>query len=190
MAKPLRAPVGPAEDRIAAFVAIEALNLWTGFARSFYLSSALGARTLAGQPVVLNAASISTRHDAIGFAVLYFKPRANPAGPWTWLDEPAWRQPKTLVRLVGALGASNEPQVLAAFGIPCSVFKQLPRVRNFYAHRGKDTARQVDKVARSLRMAAARHPSNLICSRAPSRPQNVVCDWLDELRVVIDTMSA
>jgi hypothetical protein len=85
----------PERDSAVAYVAIEALNAWALFSRSFYLSCALGARTENNHRISITAATT----DHIGLAISHYKKWAKPnaAGVWHRRDEPAWHDPNVLM---------------------------------------------------------------------------------------------
>lgn len=179
-------PVTAERDRVVAFVTIETLNLWASFARAYYLSCLLGAKRDTGQRVKVTVPSIRTTTDAIAFAMNLLKPKKTP--PWGRRDEPSWHDPRNLLKLLTECGASNLIQAQAAFSYPTSVFRDLPVVRNFFAHRNEESVRKTADVARSLGVSATLRPSEILCSRLRSRPQNVLSDWLDDLSNVIESL--
>lgn len=180
-------PVTPERERVVSYVTIEALNLWASFARAYYLSSALGARIRAGGRVTVQLQGIRTPGDAITFSVVKIQ-RRRGTGPWKRRDEPAWHDPNTLLTLFGYLGASNLNEVHRAFGYQTGVFRQLPTFRNFFAHRNEETARKTADIARGYGLSPRLRPSEVLCTRSVGRPQNILADWLDDLRNVIQLM--
>jgi hypothetical protein len=180
-------PVAASSDRLVAFVTIETLNLWASFTRSFYLSCTLNARRITGSKVVLTAASFHTTADAITFAVKNLTGRKG-SGPWRRRDEPTWHNPQTVLTLFTVTGASNLAVVQAGLSYPTSLFTMLPTARNFFAHRNEETAQKALALARALVVPTTARPTEVLCSKAPGRPQNVLSDWLDDLKNVADLM--
>jgi len=177
--------VGSKEDRVVSYVAIEALNLWASFVRSYYLSCVLGVKTRAGLKITISMPGISTASDAVIFSIRRMKPGVNTAQKLYRRDEPAWHEPHTILTLLAALGSSNLSQVHAALGYRTSAFKHLPTFRNFFAHRNEDTAKKTVQIARSYGISTKLRPSEILCTRLGRRPQNVLADWLDDVRNVI-----
>ena len=173
-----RPPIHDADDRTIAFVAIEALNLWAAFVRSFYLSCVHNARRESGGRVSVSVAGLQNNVAAIAFSKTIAKA--------TRRGEPIWHEPGTLSKLLGAAGASNISQVHAAISYQPYVFKALPTIRNFFAHRNVVTAQKVTGVARDIGLNIRLRPSDLVCSILPGRPQNVLADWIDDLRNTIE----
>lgn len=176
---------GSKDDRVVSYVAIEALNLWASFVRSFYLSCVVGVKNRAGQKITISRPGVSTASDAIIFSIRRMKPWVNTAQKLYRRDEPTWHDPNTIITLLTALGSSNLSQVHAAFAYPTFVFKHLPTFRNFFAHRNEDTAKKTAQISRSYGMSARLRPSEFLCTKVRRRPQNVLSDWLDDIRNVI-----
>src|ERR1700722_11468589 len=89
-------PVAADRDRTITFVTVEALNLWASFARTFYLSCVLNAKTLSGPKVRLPAPGFQTAAQALDFSVKTFRPRVwqkKQGGPWPRREEPTWHDP-------------------------------------------------------------------------------------------------
>lgn len=185
----LSPPVGSSEVRIVAYTTIEALNLWAEFERSYYISCCLGCRNRGGRPVTVTATIISVQ-DAIEFAVRTTRSSTKATGPWKRRDEPDWLSPEILLKLLRALNSSNLATAQAALSYPSRVFKDLPTVRNFFAHRHEETARKVASVAHSHGLSSRRRPEELMCTRLPSRPENILTDWLDAIRIVAVALCA
>ncbi|MBE0564913.1 MAG: hypothetical protein IH621_03080 [Krumholzibacteria bacterium] len=179
----LALPIGAPEDRIIAYTAIEALNLWSEFVRSYYLSCCLGCRCRSGTPVTVGH-GFTTIEAAIGFAVTTIKSSRKSSGPWTRRDEPDWKVPHTLLKMLEEIDASNLDMARTALSYQTRVFKDLPTVRNFFAHRQEDTAKKVVAVAHSNGMSSRRRPAELMCTRLPNHPQNLLAGWLDDIRIV------
>jgi hypothetical protein len=182
-----RPPIDGQTDRLLAFAAIETLSLWAGFVRAYYISCSLGARLLNGSRVLIAQPGILTGSDAVRFAAQRIK-RKSLGVAWRPLDEPSWRQPTTLLRISSAIGFSHNGQVTAAFSTATKVFDDLPEFRNFYAHRSEVTAGQVTALATAWGITARLHPSEVIASYLPGRPQNVIADWIDDVATVIDLL--
>lgn len=180
----------PEIDRRTAFVAIESMNLWSSYCRFFYLSAALGAKDSGGTRIVSSAGRFRSQDDALTFVIHRVRPNLkSKSAPWSWFDEPKWGDPTEFGRAVGELGPSNLGAVQAAISLQTDVFLHLPKFRNFYAHRAAVTARKVRGVARDYLMSPTLHPTWILNGYAPSRPQTILCDWLDDLKTVIELMA-
>ena len=183
-------------DRLVAFAVIETLNTWAAFCRSFYLSCVFRAERANGTRVTLGKEThIVTRDQAIEFAVLTTRGQTyvkNHKGPWKWRDEPNWYDPRVITALSPRLALSNLAQIQAAFGIPTAVFSEMPVFRNFFAHRNQDTASRVRTVIAAnytaFGFSKRTTPSVFLCARIPGRPQNVLADYIDDIRNVTALM--
>jgi hypothetical protein len=184
----MTAPLDSASERTVAYVTIEIVNLWSSFCRAYYLSCCLGTMTAGGHRVVVNAGRFHSTMEAIGFAVEIAGRGRNKTGPWRRMEEPAWHVPATFLRVQQALQPSNLVNMHNAFSYSTTAFDDLRTLRNFFAHRNEDTARGVLGVARNNGISPRLHPADVICSRASNRPQSLVSDWLDDVRVVAQDM--
>lgn len=182
-------PLDEEEKRAIAFATIEALNMWGMFARAFFLSCALGARDPNGARIVTNA-PIANYDDAITFAVHAAKPQLRAKkGPWTHWDEPTWHDTHIFLSLMTQLSPNNLGSITGAMGYPTTVFRDLPTCRNFFAHRCEATAVKVSRVARRNGINPSLRPMDVLSSRLAQRPQNVLADWIDDLRTIIELMT-
>lgn len=175
-------------ERTIAFVAIEAHNLWALFVRSFFLSCVIHCRHGSGHKVVVTHPSMGSVPDALRFAIGRMKSHLKGKPALLRRDEPAWHDPGVVLTLLREAKSSNLAQVDAAFGYRTRVFQDLTLCRHFYAHRNEDTEARAVQLARAYGMAPTRRVTDLLCSRAPSRPQTVLLDWLDDLRIVVELL--
>lgn len=174
----LQPPLVASDDRLVAFVTTECLTLWSNFARSFYLSCMHGAKRISGGRVAVAGVAVNSNSDALNFSRLQF--------PYRRKNEPIWHEPKTLVKLFQAAGASNLTQVQAALSVSPKVFKELPAIRNFFAHRCEETAKNAASLARRLGVGVGLRPCEIMCAQLPGRPQGVLADWIDDIRNAIE----
>lgn len=180
-------PINAAKDREVAFAVIEAHNLWSSFARAFYLSCALSTRSSSGKRILASGVRFKGKADALLYAVRLLK-TPTFKGNVTGRDEPTWHRPANIVTLFRAAGMSNVPDVQAALCYPTVYFDLLPKARHFYAHRNADTRMNAESIARSLGLSVRLRPTEIMCSRLPLRPQHVLADWLSDMRAVVDLL--
>lgn len=178
-----RVPVSREVDRAVAFATIELLNCWAGFSRSLYFSACFGSRDVRGGRI-LTTLSLRDVLDAQLFAAQRFTRRRLQRGAVTHRDEPNWLQPSTLITLLDDIGATNLGTVTTALAGKSRVLTDLPSVRNFFGHRGQDTARKAAAVGRNYGMPGHLHPAELCVSFAPGRPQSIIRDWAADLREI------
>jgi hypothetical protein len=173
--------------RRAAFVLLESLNLWASFVRSYYLSCVLEARRDTRPRVRLGVPGVRTPEDAIHFAVVQVagkKPKANRV--YTWWDEPTWYKRETLAKLSSQLKMSNDLEIQTALSIPSPAFTDLVVYRHFFAHRGMATVSNARALAPQYGQPKSLHPAEVVCGFAPGRPQNIMADWLADMRVTVE----
>ncbi len=187
----LSMPADASADRSSAWLAVESLNLWAGFVRSYYLSGAIRSRTRSGSPVFFVAVTFPDARAAIKHAVLQAGRAIKKPAP-SRIDEPPWHNKRVVLPLFANVGASNLAQIQAAFSIPATFMDYLPAVRNFYAHRCDETYAKAAGVAVKLGLSTIPRlrPTEIMCSAMPTRPQNVITDWLDEMTAVVSHMCA
>jgi hypothetical protein len=174
-----------------AWAMIEALNLWAGFLRAYYLSATIHARTLSGVKITLSSASFSDLQAALRFAVQLQDPRFKKS-TISRRDEPAWHNVGNFLKLLRYVGVSNLARVQAGLSYSPTFMNHLPTIRNFYAHRCDDTFRRAGNVGIRLGLSATPtlHATDIMCARLPKRPQNIATDWLDDIGNVIDLLCA
>jgi hypothetical protein len=173
-------------DQTVAYVAIEALSAWSGFSREFYLSCAfLYPKTIRGQHVNHRQANILGERDALLYSIRQLKGKASGRGRIAPRDEPTWHEKRALPSLSRSLALSNYNSVVTGFSYPTTFFDDLPVVRNFYAHRSKDTAEKVLNVAsRKYGNRTIRHPNELINDILQGRVQTLLQEWLGDMRQI------
>ena len=172
-------------DLAVAYVTIEALNTWVLFARSFYLSCAIGARTERNKRASL-AAPAGTSH--LGAAVTLYKKSAKPnqLGQWHRRDEPPWHDPNVLMTVCKNLGCSVQNELEAAFSMQQTVFRDLPVFRNFFAHRNQGTSTAARNLAPLYTLPTYLSPTDLLMSTSPGAYGPLLVVWLDEIRITAD----
>jgi hypothetical protein len=169
-------------DRTTAYVAIEALNLWTEFVRSFYLSCATRAIRLSGARVAVGKRFNNT-DEALSFAIRLTNPRRRP--PYTWWDEPKWAKSATILQLDRQLAFSNSAEIGTAMSYPSTVLDHLPAFRNFFCHRGADTAQKALTSARAIGVHGTARPARAL-QAVPSGPVTILRTWLADLDAIVD----
>lgn len=171
----------PDRDVMVAYVAVEALNAWSLFSRSYYLSVALGTWTERKRLARFSVASA----DHLGEAIRLHKPRAQPnaAGGWHRRDEPPWHDPNTLMSACAHLGCSIQPEIGAAFSLNQNVFKDLPVFRNFFAHRNGQTSQAAKNIAPRYTLPSSLSPTEFLLAVSPGASSAVLSEWLAEIEV-------
>lgn len=181
----------PCKDREVniAFVVIETLNCWNNFSRSYYLSSILNPKTKQGKRIATSVAGY-TYNQAIHDAILLWKPRSPvpTAGIWHRRSEPPWFDPNILMNSCQQLNCSNIVDIQAALSLGSRVFLDLPTVRNFYGHRNPQTELAASNIGLNYLLPTNLHPTEMLLSRPPTRPQPLILDWIDDIITTITSV--
>jgi hypothetical protein len=154
------------------------------------VSCAYGARDAGGKPVIPAATRSRSEQDAITIAVHAIDSRKrNRGGPWSTRDEPTWHDASDFRKSIQAVNASNASTVVAALSLAPDSVRDLTTFRNFFAHRGRETARKAQNIARRRQIQYDRHPTQILNDFAVGRPQTVLADFVDDLDAVISLMN-
>ena len=170
-------------DRRTSFASIEALNLWHQYCRHYYLSCAFGAVNAAGNRVALVVMPFKSERTAITFAASQFKPSQLTG------DEPRWRDPASWLVAMDALCGAGFTPVAAATGVSTDAFSDLPRFRNFYAHRSRGTALRAKALATKYVLSTRLHPTDILLAQRPGAGASVLVGWLDDIYRAVDASS-
>ncbi|MFB3978784.1 hypothetical protein [Microbacterium proteolyticum] len=176
-------------DREVSFAAVELLNTWARFSRTMYFSVCRGVRGADGL-LVKTTVKFADFDSAQRHAAQHFRKKPLHPGQLTHRDEPNWLEPTVLQKLLHDIGSTNAATIDAALSVPTRVFQGLPPVRNFYGHRGQDTARKASNVGRQYQLSGSLHPTELCLSFAPNRPQSILRDWTFDLRTIMRLAAA
>jgi len=177
------------DERRVAYAVIELQNTWCEFARCLFLTYALGGREPNGSWVNHRLGGINRVGDAIEEASCFFNPKLRGARLIRRRDEPHWHPRTTLTRLVAHFGFSNAPDILTGLSVQTRLFDDLPPLRNFYSHKSGDSSRVARELARFYQVRTPRHPTDLVLSVEPGRPQSIGEDWVSELRDIVETLT-
>jgi hypothetical protein len=180
--------IWPESDYIISYVTIQCLNLWFVFSRTYFLSCVLSPLRENGTRVTCNS-SIRTFNDAIN--------QAKIAINWRRQYEPPWGKTQIFIDSCNAIGCSNHQEIQNAFSIQISnnqydVFEDLPKFRNFYAHRNEDTANEALNIAIQHYsipiIPISSHPTKMLLQSAYGRPQSLILDWIDDIINTVDLL--
>lgn len=176
-------------EQLISYVSIDLLNSWVNFARSYYLSCCMGARTAVGLQVNLTTRPASLT-AAIGLAVHQHRPKAQPRsdGSWNRRDEPPWHSSLTLLSLAAFLGFSNQTGIQSAFSIQTRVFADLPVFRNFYGHRNEQTQKAASKLGPQYGISPLLRPTAILLGRPSGRPQALIHEWIVDMSLAAEIM--
>lgn len=182
-------------DRYVSYAALESLNAWTCFVREFYLScGVLQARTITGVVAAPTNLSLADERQAILHAIGLLRPppifaRANASAVISSRDEPTWHEISVILKLSASLGLTNNNSVIQALAYPTTFFRDMPVIRNFFAHRNMSTAEKVSAIAlKHYQMPNLKCATDFLRSLLPGRPETVLAEWLTDLRLISDEM--
>lgn len=187
----IRSESSEKRDALVSSTIVDAAWLWTTFLRAHYLSSCFGTRTVSGIHVrtTLNLKSLDL---ALRHAITHYKNQPFTRSTVTWSDEPAWFNVHKYQTLYATLATSNLSAVNSAFTYQSLFFESLQRSRNFYAHRGPDTARKALLLARQVGLPSVRglHLTDVLCHQVPGASVQIITDWLYDIEFVVDQLCA
>jgi hypothetical protein len=174
----------PEREIAVSYVAIEAMNAWAMFSRSFYLSLPLNTLTERNKRVTMSAPAA----DHLGEAIKHYKPFAAPnsSGAWHRRDEPAWHDPNVLMTVCKNRGCSVQAQLEASFSLQQDVFRDLPVCRNFFAHRNQSSSQAARNIAPRYTLPTYLSPCDLLLSVSPGDSVPVLLAWMDEMNVTAE----
>jgi hypothetical protein len=181
-------------EDVVSYVAIEAHNTWTNFARAYYFSCFVGTRLTTGAQVETKPKfAATTLADAQGWAINRFrtvkhKKKPDAAGNWNARDEPPWHKTDTIFTLCQDLDCSNGEQIASALSSKPTVLADLPNFRHFFAHRNRHTEAKALQVAASLGLPTAAGPAAALTYRPPTVPKGTLAEWLSDLQAVVRAM--
>lgn len=174
-------------DVITTFVVIETQNTYSNFSRNYFLSCTRNPKLISGIKVSCDP-SIGSYKSALDTAMKSLRPKTFQKGNYSRFDEPQWHLPKTLCTSCQEIKCSHITQITNAFSLPVKVFDDLPKFRNFYAHRNDDTIIKPRQIASNWGIPSRQHPTDILSSIPLGRPQPLLIDYLDEMLNVIDLL--
>lgn len=179
----------PAEIGLrAAFVTIEGLNLWSEFARDYLRCALYHDATRSGKPLTTRFPRGTPLEQALRQIPSVL--RKKPGSQLTRMHEPAWHSRRYFLKTARLAGLSTVLEVQAAFALPIRFTEDLHIARNFFAHRNAETAAGVRRLGGRYAILRVGHPCDLILGTEPGRPVVVLEDWLAEVEIVVDHMTA
>ena len=170
-----------AAERNVALCLLDAQSTWSLFVRSFFISCFIGAKRGGGSRVTITAPGPRTPTDAIRWAAVTNDPRLAHRARIGPLDEPRWHLGNTLLRLAQSGGFSNEPQIQIAFSVPGPAFDDLPKVRNFYAHRSQHTAKTAKTLLKKYGLPATLRAGEIAGHPHVTRPGSIAEYWVAQI---------
>ena len=164
--------------RVRALCVIQLHDAWVRFNRRLIVESAGGRpRAITSRRLSL-AAGVASRQDVI----LQLRRLCPKKPPW-W--EPRWGDATEGIAAARRLGVSNLSTISAALGSTPSPVDDLRLIRNFYAHRGYETAQNVIRIVQRYSLTGIQHADQLII--APTAPGMALFEaWVFDLLIIAE----
>jgi hypothetical protein len=176
-------------SRMASFVLVNCVAGWGLFAREYFFSCALLSPELKnGDRVRYSSPLIADEREALIEAIRAAKnPQFSPAAGVNLKprDEPDWLAKDTLSKISTRLGFSHDIRLANALAYQTSFFPEAVTVRNFYAHRGKESADKIRNLARrTYYKPRLGHPTEFVNTILPRRTDTLINEWIADLRII------
>jgi hypothetical protein len=174
-----------------AHVVIELDNLLISAFREYLVSSNFGAKSLSGKWASTSVAPFpSDAHlCAQALAVVNSVKYRNLGSPIT-VDrrvEHKFRNPREVRTVLAAFGGSNLPEFDAALALNTTLFADIAVLRNFYAHRNRDTWRRTSNYFTQQRaFPIFSRASDLLNHRRPSASVELIEEWLSDAELFFE----
>lgn len=185
------------DDRRVSYIIVEVQTLWANFSRHYYLScSTLKPVGKGGNTIQPSGGSLASERDALLYAIQSLRDkhahkRALEGSRIMPRDEPTWHEKATILKLSASLKLSNDARIINAFSYPTSFFRDAVTVRNFYAHRNRDTADKVKGLAmRQYGGVVVSSATELVASQLPGRAEPLASEWLRDVRSISGDLCA
>jgi hypothetical protein len=174
-----------------AHVVIELDNLIISTFREFLVSSNFGARGLSGRwtstvvPPFPSDAHLSARALSIINSVKYGRMGSPPIVDRR--DEHKFRNPREVRAVLASLGGNNLPELDTALALNTTLFSDIAVLRNFYAHRNRDTWRKAsDYFTQQRAYPHFRRAADLLIYQRPSSGVSLIEEWLGDAELFFD----
>lgn len=184
-----RALHGDEQDRLLVFMAIELLNLWQSFCRTYVLYSGVGLKSISSGrwSASLPNVSLSNKEEVrLLLLSLHGKASKSPTNP---MHEPTWRDLTILKQCCQSLNTGAIQSVNLAIGLPGSFRRELHHARNFAAHKGEDTRGKLNNVSLQRGLVAGNCLRSLMMAPASSGYGTVTLEWITEIEDAITVMA-
>lgn len=182
-------PLSETDYRSISYATIELDNMFVTALRQYSKSVLLGARTAQGDYTTCSVRPNSPE-EAAAFILAAVNPvaYANRNSPKTIYekDELTTRDPKDMEKVFVRYQASNLPRYALALSLNSSAFQEVKVLRHFFAHRCKNTAEKVEKLALSMGILAPRRPEDLVLSGHPGLGVPLYETWTADLMLFFD----
>lgn len=182
-------------DRAAAtwgaHIIIELDNLIISTFREFLVSSNFGVKGLSGRwartqvPPFPTDAHLGAQALSIVNSVRY--QRLGSPQTVDRREEHKFRNPREVRNVLASLGGNNLPEFDAALALNTTLFSDIAVLRNFYAHRNRDTWRKVSNHFATQRgFPRFRKAADLLSYQRPGAAGSMLNEWLIDAELFFD----
>jgi hypothetical protein len=173
-------------ERGGARMCIDVQSYWSNWSRAYYLSCAVGCRSIAGNRISSALGQPLNENQALAIAVRYYRRNASPLpnGLFPGHFEPKWFDPTVLISVANAAGLSNLATIQSAFTNRADVFADLRQMRNYFAHRCEQLHAESLQLAPKYLVGNPKQPAEIIWHVGASSVISVIEGWVSHIRQV------
>jgi hypothetical protein len=167
-----------------AYVAINLLNCWANFVRTYFISCAGGAISPSGTMISSDLYVPGVTFNALlGSAITHFRPNATARsdGSWDSRDEPTWHDSATIIALASKYHLTNKADISTAFTFGYTAHRNLVVFRNYYGHKNQSTMRKTQNLAITYSISSNQKPTEILLSSPASTSGSLLEVWKTEL---------
>jgi len=174
-----------------AHVIIELDNLIVSAFREFLVSSNFGARGLSGRwaSTAVGPFPTDAHFGAHALSIVNTVRYQNMGSPTAIdrRDEHKFRNPREVRTVLATLGGNNLAEFDTALSLNTTLFSDIAVLRNFYAHRNRDTWRRVNNYFSQQRaFPPMKRAADLLLYQRPGSGVDMLDEWLGDAELFFD----
>jgi hypothetical protein len=104
------------------------------------------------------------------------------------MNEPIWRELSVIDNCCGHLDIGNLAAVRAATSLAPTYLRELPKVRNFAAHKCENTRLQLDKIALARGQPSNANLATVMLATGNAGIPTVALQWMVEMEAALVAM--
>lgn len=176
---------------IFSYIAIELDNLNISTLREFTISTIRRAKTVGGMKISVNL-SLGDEEEIAAYMLsivnlVKYKNLKNPS-KIKRNQEQAVRDPKQIEKILVACAASNLPSLQNALALNSNMFRDLKFLRNFYAHRNRDTLLKLQANVANMGVISIHRPDEIFQYVPPGNSFSLAENWLTEAQLFYELL--
>jgi hypothetical protein len=178
----------PEVDRKIGYVLLEVHNLWASYWRQVYFSAVLLEARNRNDNRIFGRRLLSERQavvEAVRHVDARRAQRLARAARITHRDEPNWFDQSQCERIFRGLGFADQTDWIRLLAFDGQFASNAPTIRNFYAHKSRDTHDKLSTTRRNLGLSPDIRPVDIVLSIDPSSGQRIVVRWLTNMIVAL-----